>query len=84
MTQEQFNRAVEINKRLLELRDLNKELSNNAKLSYVYYDKYENDYKCYYDFQMKTIKETLDKYDIQIREDIKKEILSLEEEIEKL
>ena len=83
MTQEQYKRAVEINKRLLELNGVLKELNYNG-ISLAY--KYGNgrDSGLCEEYRLRPISDILDRHDKMIREEIDAEIEKLKKEIEEL
>lgn len=81
MTNEQYTRAIEIYKRLRDLKTIKEDLrpSRDNKLTFV--DKDGRELNSYH-FQ--NISEILDKHDLMIRAEIDAEIENLEKEIEKL
>lgn len=83
MTQEQYKRAVEIDKRIDELNEVKKELNSGGehRLSYIYY--FEKWQACPL-WKMAPINAILDKHDIMIRQEIDEEIEKLKKEIEAL
>lgn len=88
MTQEQYERACQIHKRLIELADVKKRIEGRANekiiLSYLYNSDNSIDYRhCNY-WCMRNIADILDKHDKMIREEIDAEIESLKKEIEML
>lgn len=78
MTQEQYNRAVEISKRLEELEEVNKEIecASQRRLCYIR----DSDHPCS-EWKMRNIGSILDKHDLMIRDEINAEIESLKVEI---
>lgn len=87
MTKEQYQRACEINERLKQLEQVEKEIQGTAahRLTYTYsrYKDRDNYVPCG-DYVMKYIGTILDKHDEMIRAEIKAEIVALEQEIEAL
>lgn len=85
MTQEQYNRAVAINRRLKELEDVKEEIKDikEHRLSYTY-KKSNGSYELCYESRMRYISDILDCHDKMIREEIDAEIEKLKKEIEKL
>lgn len=85
MTEEQYNRAVEISERLYELEKVKKEIANTAmhKLSYLY-ERGDGSYGLCSEYIMKYINILLDRHDKMIREEIDAEIENLKKEIETL
>lgn len=81
MTQEQYNRAVEINNRLEELTMVKDEIgsTSNHFLSYC-----NSDYTPCAEWKMRDISDILDRHDKMIREEIDSEIEKLKKEIEEL
>lgn len=72
MTQEQYNRAVEISKRLEKLGNVKKELGKGIL------------YQLSFSTKMYHISDILDRHDKMIREEIDAEIEELKKEIEEL
>lgn len=88
MTQEQYQRAIEINKRLNELNQVKSEIRGESThyLTYMRESRSsltDNDTPCN-EYVMTFIAGLLDKHDKQIREEIDNEIKELEQEIERL
>lgn len=88
MTQEQYERACQINNRLTNLADVKKRIEGRANekiiLSYLYSTDNSTDYRqCNY-WTMNFIADILDKHDKMIRQEIDAEIESLKKEIEML
>lgn len=81
MTQEQYNRAVEISKRLEELDEVKKEIEGTSShlLSYC-----KSDYKPCAEWKMRDISDILDRHDMMIRAEIDEEIEKLKKEVEEL
>lgn len=79
MTQEQYNRAVEINSRLANLEDVKKYISE-AKLYY----KSQYEHSPLFDFVSAIINEKITFHDSMIRAEIDEEIEKLKKEIEEL
>ena len=81
MTQEQYNRAVEIEKRLIELKAVKYEIGDTSShlLSYC-----NSDYNPCAKWNMRTISDILDRHDKMIREEIDNEIEKLKKKIEEL
>lgn len=84
MTDQQFNRAVEIQKRLEDLADTKKRIENTKEHRLYYATKYSDEYRCCPDWAMRPIADLLDKHDLMIRQEIEDEIASLLKEIESL
>lgn len=82
MTQEQYNRAVEINNRLEELEEVKKEINGTSKHLVTYCK--QDDYEPCYRYTMKYISDILDRHDKMIREEIDNEIKKLKKEIEEI
>lgn len=83
MTQEQYNRAVEIGKRLEKLEKVQKELGKGtSKLSFS--TKIGGEYYIFSECLLSSISDILDRHDKMIREEIDAEIEKLKKEIEKL
>lgn len=81
MTQEQYNRAVEINGRLNELKEVKKEIDSTSSSVLSYCDR---EYTPYAEWKMCSISDILDRHDKMIREEIDSEIEKLKKEIEEL
>lgn len=81
MTDEQYQRAIQISKRLEQLEEVKNEISykSNHRLSYI-----DRNEKCCPVWKMKHIDELLDKHDELIRAEIEEEINNLQKEIESL
>lgn len=85
MTQEQFQRAVEINNRLEDLKEVKRCIANTSEHRLYYAYKCSNgDYHCCPDWGMRPISNILDKHDVMIRQEIEDEIVLLKREIETL
>lgn len=87
MTKEQYQRACEINERLKQLKQVEKEIRGTAthRLTYMYnMHKDSDDYAPCSDYVMCYIGNLLDTHDKMIRAEIENEIASLEQEIESL
>lgn len=86
MTQEQFQRVIEINKRIEQLNQVKEEIKD-SKTSLTYAKRAQSlsdsDNLCR-DWLMAYIGNILDNHDKQIREEIDNEIKELEQEIERL
>ena len=83
MTKEQYNRAVAINKRIIELQETLKEIGNTANHRICYtYKASSDDYRLCSNWAMRQISEILDRHDLAIRKEIQDEIDSLNKEIE--
>lgn len=82
MTQEQYNRAVEINDRIKELEKVKKEINDTSKHFVTYCT--QDYYKPCYRFTMQYISNILDRHDKMIREEIDAEIEKLKKEVEEL
>ncbi len=87
MTKEQYQRVCEINARLKQLEQVEKEIHGTAthRLTYTYSRHRDRDdcVPCS-DYVMSYIETILDKHDEMIRAEIKAEIAALEQEIEAL
>ena len=86
MTQEQFQRAVQINERIEELARVKKEIDDTLKHRLWYAEKSNcsSDYRLTSEWVMRYISEILDKHDLMIRQEIEEEIERLKAEIETL
>ena len=84
MTEQQFNRAVKIQKRLEALNDTKKRIENTKEHRLYYATKYSDEYRCCPDWAMRPIAALLDKHDLMIRQEIEEEIERLKKEIETL
>lgn len=82
MTQEQYQRAIEINKRIEQLNQVLNEI-DGAWITYAKRENANRDCTCR-DWLMDFISNILDNHDKQIREEINNEIESLNQEIERL
>ena len=82
MTQEQFQRVIEINKRIEQLNQVLNEI-DGAWITYAKRENANRDCMCR-DWLMAYISNILDNHDKQIREEINKELESLNQEIERL
>lgn len=82
MTQEQYQRVIEINKRIEQLNQVNEEIEG-AFLTYAKRENANRDSTCR-DWRMAYIHKLLDAHNMQIREEIDNEIKELEQEIERL
>ena len=85
MTQEQFNRAVEISYRIDNLKETLKHIENTSQHRLFYaYKTCNGDYTICPDWAMRNIYDILDRHDLMIRKEIRDEIESLTKEIETL
>lgn len=86
MTQEQYQRALQIGERLDNLARVKKEIDNTTKHRLWYAEKSSSgsDYRLTSEWVMRYISELLDKHDTAIRQEIDEEIKQLKAEIEKL
>ena len=85
MKQEQYQRAVQINNRLEELKDVKRCINDTSEHRLYYaYKNCNNDYTCYPQWAMNPIAELLDRHDNMIRQEIEDEIEMLNKEIETL
>ena len=83
MTQEQFQRAVEINNRLEDLKEVKRCIDNTSEHRLYYaYRSSDGDYRCCSYWGMRPISNMLDKHDVMIRQEIEDEIVQLKREIE--
>lgn len=83
MTQEKYNRAVQISNRLSELEKVKEEISDKKinRLRYAYRS-YNGNWSLTPEWRMRYIYELLDKHDEMIRAEIDEEIEKLKKEIE--
>ena len=87
MTQEQYNRAVQISERLQELEKVKDDIKNTSKhrLWYAYNSgESGSEWSLVSEWRMRYIGEILDKHDLMIRQEIDQEIERLKAEIETL
>ena len=85
MTQEQFNKAVEINNRIDELNEVKDEIKDTSKHRLWYaYRSIDTEWRLTSEYVMRHISSILDKYDLMIRKEIDEEIDRLKKEIEEL
>lgn len=85
MTNEQYNRAVVIHKRITELEETLEKIKNTKEHRLYYaYRNCSGDYSTCPDWAMRPISEILDRHDLAIRKEIQDEIDSLNKEIEAL
>lgn len=85
MTEQQFNRAVQIQKRLEALYETKEKIKETTKNRLYYaYKNCQGDYTCCPEWSMRPISELLDKHDRMIRQEIEDEIERLKKEIETL
>lgn len=85
MTQKQFERAVEIKKRLDDLESVKDEIKGTASHRLTYSEESDSDgWKVCWPNTMQLIGEILDKHDLIIRQEIDEEIERLKKEIETL
>lgn len=86
MTQEQYQRAIEINKRIEQLNQVKEEIKGSKTfLTYAKRAQAQRDFDSLCrDWLMAYISNILDNHDKQIREEIDNEITELEKEIERL
>ena len=84
MTQEQYQRALQIGERLDNLARVKKEIDDTTKHRLWYAWKGESDCRLTSEWVMRYISELLDKHDTAIRQEIDEEIKRLKAEIEKL
>lgn len=87
MTQEQYERAVEIGKELADLNDTKEHIKKKEKhrLWYAYNDGgFGSEWRLTPEWAMRNISDILDKHDIMIRQEIDEEIEKLKKEIEEL
>jgi hypothetical protein len=81
MTNEQYQRAVQINERLNKLKEVKDAISSISDYRLSYIDRNEKNCPVW---KMKHIGELLDKHDKLIRAEIEEEINNLKKEIELL
>lgn len=84
MTQEQYNRAVKIGKRLEELGNAKKELEKGIQYQLSFSTKIAGEYYTCSEWLLSPISDILDRHDKMIREEIDAEIEKLKKEIEEL
>ena len=84
MTQEQYQRALQIGERLDNLARVKKEIDDTTKHRLLYAWKGESDWRLTSEWVMRYISELLDKHDTAIRQEIDEEIKRLKAEIENL
>lgn len=85
MTQEQYNRAVQIGERLSNLQKVKEEIDDEKKHRLTYIERRSiGDYEICNEYRMRLISEILDKHDNMIRTEIEEEIERLIAEIETL
>ena len=84
MTQEQYQRALQIGERLDNLARVKKEIDDTTKHRLWYAWKGESDWRLTSEWVMRLISKLLDKHDLMIRQEIDEEIKQLKAEIEKL
>lgn len=84
MTQEQYQRALQIGERLDNLARVKKEIEEKTKHRLWYAWKGESDWRLTSEWVMRYISELLDKHDTAIRQEIDEEIKQLKAEIENL
>lgn len=85
MTEQQYNRACQINDRLSKLASVKRciEGTSTHRLYFAYKDSC-GDFRCCPDWAMGGISEILDKHDQMIRQEIEEEIERLKNEIDEL
>lgn len=84
MTQEQYNRAVEIGKRLEKLQNAKKELEKDILYQLSFSKKIAGEVYICSEWLPSSISDILDRHDKMIREEIDAEIEKLKKEIEEL
>lgn len=85
MTQEQFERAVEIKKRLDDLEEVKEQIKGTVTHRLTYSEESRSSgWKVCWPNTMRLIGDILDKHDLMIRKEIDEEIERLEKEIETL
>lgn len=86
MTEEQYQRALQIGERLDNLARVKKEIDDTTKHRLWYAEKSScgSDYRLTSEWVMRYISELLDKHDTAIRQEIDEEIKRLKAEIETL
>lgn len=84
MTQEQYNRAVEIGKRLENLEKAQKELGKGILYKLTFSTKIRGEHYVFNEWLLSSISDILDRHDKMIREEIDNEIEKLKKEIEEL
>lgn len=84
MTQQQYDRAVQISERLKELEEVRKEISTKSSQRLTYSKCTGGDWREHPSWLMKYIGDILDRHDLMIRQEIDDEINNLKKEIETL
>lgn len=89
MTQEEFNTAIRLHKRLEALEEVKKEIEETEKHRLWYAKRYDpmcgtTKWDTVSEYAMRNISDILDRHDIMIREEIDEEIAKIKRQIEKL
>jgi hypothetical protein len=85
MTEEQFEKAISLNRRLEQLAKVKEEIADVDRRRLQYMSNYvASEWKPVKDWVMKFIEGILDRHDKQIRQEIEDEISQIKQEIEKL
>lgn len=87
MTQEQYQRAIQINNCITNLNETLDNIKGSTKhrLWYAYNDgEFGSEWRLTPEWSMRNISDILDKHDLAIRKEIEEEIANLKKEIETL
>ena len=84
MTQEQFNRAMELKEKLDGLKEAKKEIETKSSHRLSYLERSDGEWRAVYVGRLGGIGEILDRHDKQIRKEIDEEIAHIGEEIARL
>lgn len=89
MTQEQFNTAIRLHKRLEALEEVKKEIEGTEKHRLWYAKRYDpmcgtTKWDTVSEYAMQNISDILDRHDRMIREEIDEEIAKIKKQIEEL
>lgn len=87
MTEEQYKRAMQINRRITDLNETLDQIkrTSNHRLWYAYNSgEFGSEWRLTPEWAMRRISDILDKHDLMIRQEIEEEIKKLKEEIKEL
>ena len=84
MTQQQFEKAVQISERMKDLESVKKEINPTHEHRLCYSYKTSDSYKVCPEWSMRPISDILDKHDEMIRQEIEDELERLRREVERL
>ncbi len=87
MTEEQYKRAMQINRRITDLNETLDQIKGTSKhrLWYAYNSgEFGSEWRLKPEWAMRRISDILDKHDLMIRQEIEEEIKKLKEEIKEL